>query len=298
MCAGATSLTKARPSSPIVQDTAVSGQNIDAIRELHTLRNQGGYTLVLWLSDAEGNVGAPVKAPLNYNCERAEDSRGSTLTAGLGQRGEGDLLLHQGKGTTLRGSLTSGSGGVPGVPICVFTRVVTDQAREFAGVAISNPGGEYQFAVPAGPSRELTAVYRPGQREISAKATARTRVSPGFRLVRKVVRNKGFAVFTTRIPGPRKANVVVLLQVKSGKAWRVFRRCRTRASGRCVLRYRFTQTPTPTVYIMRAQVRDQSGYPYEGGNSKARRLRVVPSTSRARKALIGASVSRARPARP
>jgi hypothetical protein len=227
-------------------------------------------------------VGAPVKAPLAYNCVKADDGGASTLTTGLGRHARAVVQLHQGHGTTLSGKL--GGGSHANIPICVFSRVVTERERQFLGVAMTDSNSRYRFPVPAGPSRELTAVYRPDQREISARATLRTNVRPTFRLIRRVVRNSGFAIFKSAIAGPRNKNVVIVLQVKSGKAWRVFRRCHTGARGRCLLRYRFTQTPTPTVYIMRAQVRAQSGYPYQQGSSRARRLRVVPSTSRARKA--------------
>lgn len=62
---------------------------------------------------------------------------------------------------------------------------------------------------------------------------------------------------------------------KSGRGWRVFRRYRTRANGRFLMRYRFTQTRTPTTYVMRVQVRRTVGYPYLQGNSRTRRLRVL-----------------------
>ena len=70
---------------------------------------------------------------------------------------------------------------------------------------------------------------------------------------------------------------MIVLQVKSGKGWRVFRRYRTRKGGHYVMRYLFTQTTTPTTYIMRAQVRGQSsGYPFEEGNSRAIPVLVEP----------------------
>jgi hypothetical protein len=71
--------------------------------------------------------------------------------------------------------------------------------------------------------------------------------------------------------------VVVVVQVKSGKDWRAFRRYRTRAGGRFDVRYRFSRTTTtPTTYVMRAQVRSQAGYPYEQGNSRPVILKVLP----------------------
>jgi hypothetical protein len=136
--------------------------------------------------------------------------------------------------------------------------------------------GKYQFAIGSGPSREVIAVYRPDQRELTATAELKTRVHPTFKLLGKVVKNKGFAIFKGAIPGPDNDEVVVVLQVKSGKGWRVFRRYRTRKDGRFIMRYRFTQTNTPTTYIMRAQVRAQSGYPFEQGNSRSIPVPVTP----------------------
>jgi hypothetical protein len=267
----------------VVPATTLTAENPQAIENLDTPRERGGYTLELWLSDAEQNTGAPVKAPLTYDCVRSEVGGGSGLTAGLGERADGALLVRQGEGSTLRGKL-QGLARSASAPVCVFSQVVTDSDRQFLGVAMTDPDGSYQFAIGAGPSRDVMAVYRPDQRELTARAALKTKVRPSFQLVRKVVRNKGFAIFEGAIPGPRSNEVVVVLQVKSGKAWRVFRRYRTREDGRFLMRYRFTQTATPTVYIMRAQVRAQSGYPYEEGNSQARRLRVVPADSRARRA--------------
>jgi hypothetical protein len=152
----------------------------------------------------------------------------------------------------------------------VFSKVITEQDRRFLGLAMTGADGGYQFAIGAGPSRELSVVYRADQRELTGQATIKTRVHPTFKLRGRVVKNKGKpAVFTGCLPGPNNEKVVVVLQVKSGKGWRVFRRYRTRKGGCYLMRYPFTQTYTPTTYIMRAQVRAQSGYPFEEGNSRA-----------------------------
>jgi hypothetical protein len=119
-------------------------------------------------------------------------------------------------------------------------------------------------------------IYRPSQRQISARAIAKTRVRPTFKLLNKVVHNGHLGRFVGEVPGPDNKDVVVVLQVKSGKGWRVFRRYHTRNDGRYVMHYRFTHTTTPTVYIMRAQVPAQGGYDYESGYSQAKRLRVIP----------------------
>jgi hypothetical protein len=257
----------------LVSTHDLQGEGIQSIADLDAPREAGDSTLRLWLSDAEGNVGAPVSVPLSYDCVRSEVAGGTSLNATLGSGGDGSAPLAEGQGTTLTGKV---QGVGAGAALCVFSRVVTDQGRQFLGLALSGPGGGYQFAIGAGPSREILAAYRPDQRELTASTTLRTTVHPALKLRRRVIQNKQFAVFTGSVPGPENANVVVVLQVKDGRKWRVFRRYQTGADGRFTLRYRFTHTTRPTIYTTRAQVRGQSGYPYEPGNSDPLALKVMP----------------------
>jgi hypothetical protein len=260
----------------VVPTTTVSGSNIETIADLDTPHDRGAYTLVLWLSDAEGNVGAPVRVPLSYDCVRSEQGGGSTLTAGLGKQAQPELVVGQDEGALLRGQLAGGGGGVGGAPVCVFSRVVTGSELRFLGLALTDAAGGYEFAIARGASREIAVAYRADQREVSAAATLHSRVRPSFAVRSRVVHNGHLAVFRGAIPGPDNGRVVVVLQVKSGKGWRVFRRYRTRAGGHYVMHYRFTRTAKSAIYVMRAQVRKQSGYPYEQGNSRRLRLKVMP----------------------
>ena len=261
----------------LVPTATVSGENPQSIERLDAPAERGNATLRLWLRDAEGNVGAPATAPLAYRCPRSAPGSGLMLSAGLGEEGDAaQEVVSQERGALLRGRLRGSGGGVSGASVCVFSRVITDQGSEFAGIAMTDAEGRYGFALPAGPSRELSAVYRRGHRELSAGATLLSRVKPTLEVRRKVVRNKRFARFHGRIPGPHNDRVVVVLQVKQGKGWRAFRRYRTRGGGRYRLIYRFGRTSSPATYVMRAQVRRQGGYPYLPGNSKQLRLRVIP----------------------
>jgi hypothetical protein len=154
--------------------------------------------------------------------------------------------------------------------------VVTDKSREFLGVAITSADGGYQFAIPAGASRDLSVDYRSDHRELDTHSTVETIVQPTFKLRKKVVYNKHFAKFKGEIPGPHNDKVVIVLQVKRGKGWLAFRRYRTRDDGKFVVGYRFSRTTQPTKYIMRAQVRQTVGYPYLQGNSRRLTLIVLP----------------------
>ncbi|HET8956151.1 MAG TPA: hypothetical protein VFN18_10890 [Solirubrobacterales bacterium] len=260
----------------VVATRNLEGDNPEQIGELETPRGRGDYSLRLWLSDAEGNVGAPAEAPLSYSCVRSDVAGGRSLASGIGEGGDRQAVLAQGTGTKVTGALTGPGGPVTGAALCIFSRVVTDGSREFLGLAMSGGGGSFAFPLAAGPSRELTAVYRDGQRQIEASSTALTQVAPTLKLRKQVVRNKHKAWFSGDIPGPHNDNVVVVLQVKSGKGWRVYRRYRTRSGGHFSVGYRFTQTGSPTTYTMRAQVRRTVGFPYEPGNSPTVRLRVMP----------------------
>lgn len=263
-----------------VPTQTVRGEGVAAIEGLETPTQPGPYALRLWLEDEEGNAGAPATAPLSYECVRSDAGEASSLSAGVGTDQGPEAVLRQGEGSILTGRLAERGDGVAGAPVCVFARVLTQRGREFLGIAMSRPMGGYSFAIPAGPSREVRALYRSGHRELGAKAMLKTVVHPLFGVRRKVVRNEGTAHFTGYIPGPDNDNVVVVLQVRRGKGWLAFRRYRTRAGGKVTVGYRFTRTEVPTRYVMRAQVRSQAGYPYLQGNSDPLTLVVRPSGQR------------------
>lgn len=262
----------------LVPETTMAGRETEAISELVSPRERGGATLRLWLSDAEGNAGAPVTVPLSYSCVRSEVGAAAKLTSAVAVGERTAAVLEQGSGAILRGRLASAhGGGVGDAALCVFSRVVTEAAPEFVGITLTNADGSYRFTVPAGPSRELTVAYRGGHRELTSAAQIATRVKPSFAVRRKVVRNKGVARFVGHIPGPDNDNVVVVLQVKRGDGWLAFRRYKSRDGGRFTVGYRFTRTDRPTLYLMRAQVRAQGGYPYLQGTSEPLRLIVLPA---------------------
>ncbi len=64
------------------------------------------------------------------------------------------------------------------------------------------------------------------------------------------------------------------LQARVGRKWRTFKQVQTRDGGRFRGKYRFTQTVGRVRYIFRALVKNQSGYPYDPGASRKRKLVV------------------------
>ncbi len=260
-----------------VPTQTLTGENIEALQSIETPGDGGNFSLRLWLSDAEGNVGAPATVPLSYECVRSEVQGGLGLSAAFSTNSGPTQVVDQGAGATIEGVLGGTGGGPAGARLCVFGKVTTGGAREFLGIAVSGGGGRYRFAVAPGPSREFEVLYRPGQRQISATATLYTRVQPTFELRPKVVRNGHFAYFFGQIPGPDNDGVVVVLQAKQGDGWRAFGRYRTQADGHFILRHFFRRTRVASLYGLRAQVRETVGYPYLEGNSPERVLHVLPA---------------------
>ncbi|MET0558901.1 MAG: hypothetical protein ABW065_09565 [Solirubrobacterales bacterium] len=262
--------------SVVVSPRTVPGEGIRSIDDLDTPTRRGTFTLKLWLVDAEGNEGAPTSAPLAYECVRSEASGARGLSVVVNRPAGASPVLSEGEGALLTGKLR-GDSDLASAPVCVFDRVVTEADRQFLGVAMTDKGGGFSFGLAGGPSRELTAISRAGQREVSDTTTVRTQVRPVLELGSKVVRGRRFATFTGAVPGPDSDGVLVVLQVRdSNDHWRAFRRYLTRDGGHYSLRYRFVRTPRPTTYPVRAQVRGQASYPYEPGNSLTRKLRVIP----------------------
>lgn len=258
----------------VVSTARVDGDNVQAIASLDTPSAAGAYQLRLWLSDAEGNLGAPITAPLSYECMRSPISGAQQLSAAIG--GQPTQTVQQGQGSALTGMLSGPSGPVATAPICVYSRVATDTGHDFLGIALTDQGGAYRFPIPAGPSRELIASHRPDQRLLRASAQLSTIVRPTLRTSNPVIKNKTVAHFSGEIPGPHNDLVTIVLQVRSGKGWLAFRRYRTRNDGHYDLEYAFRRTTRPTSYEMRAQVRETAGYPYEQGDSDPLTIKVVP----------------------
>ena len=260
----------------VVATKDLGGDNPQALSNLDAPKEAGNYTLKVWLSDAEGNLGAPAEAPLSYDCRRSDAAGGRTLSAGIGDKLDPTTTVHQGQGSTVGGAVGASGSGVNGAAVCVFSRVTTDGGADFIGMAMTGKGGSYSFPIPAGPSREIITRYRDGHREIEAHATVLTQIEPTLKLRKKIVHNKHKAVFYGDIPGPHNDNVVIVLQVKDGKGYRAFRRYKTRNGGHYEVAYKFNYTDSETVYSIRAQVRRTVGLPYEPGNSREVKLRVKP----------------------
>ena len=262
----------------VVPEQSERRRDVTTIADIQVPDGAGSYTLKLWLSDEEGNRGAPATVPLAYECSRSPVGGGATLTA----LPSADTVS-EGQDVALVGALREASGAPSaGASLCVFEQVEGDPHRRYLGLAYTDAAGRYRFAVSPGPNRTLRAVYRPGNRRLVAQAQLRTRVKPTLRARKSVIHNGQVAHLEGQIPGPRNDDVVIVIQVRQGKGWLAFRRYRTRGGGRYEAAYPFHRTIRPTTYEFRAQVRESGGYPYLEGDSDPIALKVLPKAKRQR----------------
>jgi hypothetical protein len=209
-------------------------------------------------------------------CPSSNIQGGSRLSAGLGANQAETFAINFWEGTTLTGRLSDGDRGVADASICVYSRVTTESHADLLGFLTTDQNGRYAITVPPGPSRTLTAVHKNEEGQIEAWTLLQSRAAPTLQIQDNVIRNKNFAYFSGEIPGPDNDGMVVVLQVRSGKGWLVFRRYVTREGGKFSMRYRFFRALQPTTYTMRAQVLGAPGYPSLEGNSAERSLHVLP----------------------
>ncbi|MDP9433830.1 MAG: hypothetical protein M3P93_00955, partial [Actinomycetota bacterium] len=147
------------------------------------------------------------------------------------------------------------------------------------GVAVTDAEGRFAYLAATGSSRELAFGYRAfsEDRELTSesKILVLVKATGSFKLSKGKLRNGQRLGFGGRVNGGLlpKGGVVVDVQAQvcrrvGGKQrceWRVVSSPRTDRSGRFKTSYRFTRTFAKTTYVFRAQVRQDSGWPFLGG---------------------------------
>lgn len=222
-----------------------------------------------------------IAAEMNPGCQLPSvPAEPLTLTAGLGPQGAHTMVVEQGEGTVLAGSLTAGATRVSGAFLCVYGQMLSGSETSLMGLAVTRPDGTYRFAVPPGPSRHLLIAVQSAQGPgiTTAGSVIKTRVRPSLRIHPNPVRNKHFVEISGHIPGPHNDRVTVILQAASQSRihWFEFRSASTHDGGRFTFRYFFDKTSQATTFMIRAKVLGAPGYPYDGGISREIPLRVRP----------------------
>ena len=202
----------------------------------------------------------------------------ASLKAGIGPTLDQSPVIDYGVSPELAGRVISSSGSpLSDAVVCVQERSLGSSSafRELAEMR-SGSDGRFGMKLGAGPSREIRLVQRSGSVIWVREITVRVRTRPEIKLSRSQLRGGGCLEIRGSVPGPLNSGVVVGLQgrAKGSQRWMTFGDAVTRADGVMAYRYCFRATSTTTVYELRAVVKDQGIYPYLGGVSSVRRVRV------------------------
>ena len=221
-------------------------------------------------STAANRTCAERQVRIDNLCPISEASGGARLRAHLRRRGSRAVVA---------GRLLDGGGrGVAGARVCVATRIrISGTAESVATTPLTNAVGRFRAAIPPGPSRDVRVAYWPNaQAALERHLDLRVRARPRLRLrPRRGVRNGERVRFQARLPGPAPGGRRVRIQVRTGGRWLDLRQGRTGRWGIYRARYRFHATTGRRTYAFRAAVPKQSGYPYEAGRSRVKRVTVV-----------------------
>jgi hypothetical protein len=248
----------------------------------------GANTLQVCVGDVNTGPGTG-----NTNCEQrtlsvdnsCPDSSGASgqaqaITAGLENPRTGQLQrtrsVRSSEGTALRGQLTGSNGPVKAASVCIYETVDEPAGiAQLVQVAKSSSTGKFGVEIPGGPNRIFQVAYRYGDHWLGTPSMyLNSSVLPTLRLTKSKLSNGQAVGFRGRIPGPDNNGRAITLQAKVGKKWRSFKQLQTDSSGRFKGKYRFTQTFGRALYVFRALVKRQGGYPYSPGASKKRKLLV------------------------
>jgi 5-hydroxyisourate hydrolase-like protein (transthyretin family) len=176
----------------------------------------------------------------------------------------------------LRGALATATGApVAGGTVCVYqTIALADASRELVTTLTTQPNGRFATKLDPGASRIIELIYRYNTHTLGQRVGLDSVVVPSLSIGEKSVANGHPVHFRGHVPGPNADGRAVALQARVGRKWRTFKQLRTDEGGRFKGLYRFTQTVGRVSYVFRALVKRQSGYPYEAGASRKRKILV------------------------
>ena len=171
------------------------------------------------------------------------------------------------------GRLTTGAGApIPNADLRVSSRSISSP-EQAVDVVHTGADGRYRFVARATSTRVLRLTYAgtslmlPAQSEITLLVPAASTI----RARPRRVRNGQSVSFTGRLralPVPAPGKLVELQVVLSGR-WQTFRTVRTGSDGTWRVRYRFRRSCGLLRYRFRARLPVESGYPFEGGRTRA-----------------------------
>ncbi len=136
--------------------------------------------------------------------------------------------------------------------------------------ATTDAHGHFVYKVGPGPDRKLLLGYRHDTFQVARSVRYLAHAKLKLKITPDSLHNGGEIKMWGKLPGPRAAERVVVLQaggLHSG-TWYTFGEATTNRNGVFRAHYRFDATDETTIYKIRAVAPHQHGWPWEAGHSK------------------------------
>lgn len=243
--------------------------------------SDGPHQLRIVLADAAENQTRSAPYPIHVDNGGGSCVYGSgpRMLASVGRKGQRTrMTVRAGHGGIIKGRLTTRDGqAIVGAAVRVLSRRRMDSYFRQAAVVQTGGSGRFRLRLGRGPSRRLRLAYcSPGggaTRELRLRVSAST----SMRSTPRTLRNGKAVTFSGKLIGGWVPRVGKLLEIQAhfrGR-WRTVSTARTDARGRWHFKYRFDGTRGRVRYRFRAFVPSETGYPFNGGASRAIPVTVI-----------------------
>jgi hypothetical protein len=226
----------------------------------------------------------PQTVTVDNSCTESSVPGGHEISAQFSKSDAETITVGYGTDAEVSGTLHDAAGDpISGATICVKSQTLgVEPTAQPVGTAKTDAEGRFDYAVPAGPDRELLIGYRHDSFQVAHSVRYYAHAAPSLAVEPSRLRDGGQIELTGWLPQPAAAARVVIVQAKvvGSKRWITFRRSTTGPRGAFKASYRFHSTTRKTDYRFRAVVPAQDDYPYVEGHSKPVSVLVRPHRRR------------------
>lgn len=225
------------------------------------------------LNEPNTTCSAPQAIDVDNSCTESPVLGGEVLSAQFARSHREAVTVPYDSPAKVSGELADDAGdAIGGATICVEAQTLGGRRglRPLA-TTTTDAHGHFTYTVPPGPNRRVLLGYRHDSFQVARSVLYYAHAKPTLRIAPGEVAPGGHIRLVGRVPGPRAAGRVVVLQASALRSsrWYTFHRATTNRHGVFRSRYRFDATTRTTTYRVRAVVPRQHDYPWEVGHSKS-----------------------------
>lgn len=224
------------------------------------------------LTDPNRTCSPPKQVQVDNSCVESAVAGGQSISAQFARTHKEEATLPAGRAANVAGELTNAAGdAISGATICVQSQIQESaEGPKPVATTTTDAHGHFTYKIPPGPNRRVLLGYRHDTFQVARSVTYFAHARLGFKVTPGTLSNGGEVKMRGKLPGPRSAERVVVLQAGAlhSDHWYTFERATTNAHGVFHAHYRFDATPVTTIYKLRAQAPHQRNWPWETGYSK------------------------------